>query len=373
MRILYYIHHLNTGGAETVSVQNLIRLKKMGHEVCIVVNSYRDTYLKKQLDNNGIRIICLYPEYKDSILGKLSARIIRRMTDYKRQWDRVIEDIKPDIIHLNTVNRNTHKIDYPFHKVIITLHTDYDRLLKMNRYAYRELRFLSDSGASFFCLTSRIMKDITSNLGTKKTYFVPNGVDLSDLNRNAWSKKRVAALIKVPESSYIIGHVGRFAEVKNHMFLISLFQQIHRNDPNTYLIMCGGGDDTIRKKIIKRIHEDGLEKSVFLLGEREDAKYMAAGFDCLVLPSKREGFPITLIEAEANSVRCVASDAIPDEAVCRPNCYRLSLDSPLDEWEKVVIGKKNPEVQVFTQIENLDTGNICKNMVNIYTQIAVNE
>ena len=62
----------------------------------------------------------------------------------------------------------------------------------------------------------------------------------------------------------VIGHVGRFAQPKNHTFILDVFNEIHRMNKNTVLVLCGEGklEDDIKAKA-KAL---GLENDVIFTG-----------------------------------------------------------------------------------------------------------
>lgn len=94
-----------------------------------------------------------------------------------------------------------------------------------------------------------------------------------------------------------------------------------------------------------------LESHIHLMGLRKDATKIMSCFDTLVLPSLSESFSLVLIEAQANNVRCVASDAVPMDVICNANCFALSLSAPKQQWIDTVIGqngsKKNRSLNLF--------------------------
>ena len=48
----------------------------------------------------------------------------------------------------------------------------------------------------------------------------------------------------------VIGHIGRYMQQKNHMFLLEIFSNIYKKNPNTVLFLCGNGvlEDDIKKR-----------------------------------------------------------------------------------------------------------------------------
>ena len=65
---------------------------------------------------------------------------------------------------------------------------------------------------------------------------------------------------------FVIGHVGNFCYQKNHYFLLDVFEEVHKKDPNTVLLLAGDG---VRfEKVRQIVAEKNLEDVVKLLGRR---------------------------------------------------------------------------------------------------------
>ena len=128
----------------------------------------------------------------------------------------------------------------------------------------------------------------------------------------------------------VIGHVGNFSYPKNHSFLLDIFYNFLKIQPEAILVMVGKGDlmDKMKEKAIKL----GINKSVRFLGSREDVNELYSAFDALLFPSHYEGLPVTLVEAQASDLPCLISDAITTEIDISPNLCRLNLQNSPEEW-----------------------------------------
>ena len=128
----------------------------------------------------------------------------------------------------------------------------------------------------------------------------------------------------------IIGHVGRFNDQKNHMFLIRIFQELHKLDPGTRLVLIGrGGNEDAVKQYVQ---QNGLGDWVAFLGIRDDVERLYQGMDLFLLPSKFEGLPVVLVEAQAAALPCLISDVISEEIDITDYIHRASLDLTAEEW-----------------------------------------
>ena len=156
------------------------------------------------------------------------------------------------------------------------------------------------------------------------------------------------------EEKFVIGHIGRFEYQKNHGFLLDVFKQINDIREDSILILVGNGK--LKPDIIKKIHTTGLEKSVVLLDLRLDIDELMQAFDVFVLPSHFEGFPMTLIEAQAAGLPCIISDNITSEVIITDLVEKESLYSFARLWAEKIIEKYNTIARRNTYDEIYSSG-----------------
>lgn len=111
---------------------------------------------------------------------------------------------------------------------------------------------------------------------------------------------------------FVVGHVGRFNQQKNHEFLVEVFYELLKKRPEARLVLVGKGEleETVRKKI----SDLDIEQYVVFTGVRKDIPQVLSAFDVFLFPSLYEGMPNTVIEAQATGLPCVISDTITRQA-----------------------------------------------------------
>ena len=144
----------------------------------------------------------------------------------------------------------------------------------------------------------------------------------------------------------VVGHVGRFAEQKNHGFLIDVFENIKKKNDNAILLLVGTGEDLDKMK--EKVKNRHLEEAVRFLGIREDIPELMNLFDVFVFPSVFEGLGIVGIEAQAAVVPCFLSDAVPNEAVLTPGTWKLPLEWGAERWAVEITEK----LKSFKRMDN---------------------
>ncbi len=142
------------------------------------------------------------------------------------------------------------------------------------------------------------------------------------------------------ENKFVIGHVGRFHFQKNQLFLLDIFNEVHKREPNSTLILVGQGEDA--EKITNKIDSLGLKDSIMLLGIRDDVNKLMCAMDVFLFPSLFEGLGIVLLEAQATRLPCVAScDDTPPEVNMTDEFIFLPLDASIGIWAGSVLDFKN--------------------------------
>ena len=132
---------------------------------------------------------------------------------------------------------------------------------------------------------------------------VPNGIDVERFRRtpstciNPWS--------------FI--QVGRWGDLKNQVFTINVFSEIHKKYQEARLTFIGDGDSNYYLKMKDAIKQKSLEDVVSFLPENTNVPAAMAENNALIFPSKFEGLGIVAIEAQALGMQCFASTGVPLE------------------------------------------------------------
>lgn len=369
MKILYYVHALVIGGAETIVANNLIELKSNQVDVVLVVNQRVDTFLEKRVLDAGIKIYALdttMPKTKcKAILWKIKIRFI----NYKRRLNRIIAEEKPNIIHVHSLIYRLDGVNFPANKIVYTFHADVERALRIySKRNFNVLKKMSSNGLSFFALTEKAKDDIKKHFNTDRIFITPNSVDINSIKSNAYSGDKFLSELNIPDSAFVVGHIGRFHKVKNHERIIDIFNAVHKKRRDSFLVLIGGDEDGRMSVIRERIHNYGLDDYVRFLGVRDDATAIISCFDVFILPSFSESFSLATIEAQALGIKCVVSDAVPNDVICNSNCVRISLNKSDENWADNILTayKNNYDGDIF----KFDKKNVIGQLIGLYEKIA---
>lgn len=141
------------------------------------------------------------------------------------------------------------------------------------------------------------------------------------------------------EDKFVIGHVGRFRQEKNHSFIIDIFKEVCAKEPNSTLLLVGDGP--LEDEIKKKVYDSGLLGKVKFLGARDNVNDLMQSMDVFILPSLYEGIPLTMIESQASGLNCIISDKVPKECIVTENVKSISKKADSEYWANEIIKCKN--------------------------------
>lgn len=162
-----------------------------------------------------------------------------------------------------------------------------------------------------------------------------NAIDAKAYSFNSIFRKSIRKEFYIPNDSFVIGHVGRFMNPKNHTFIIDIFNQFHKDHPNSYLMLVGEGE--LKTSIQDKVRTLGLEDYVIFTGLRSDVNELLQAMDVFLFPSLYEGLPVSIIEAQAAGLPCLISDKVPIECKKTDLVYQLSLEDSFNTWADKIL------------------------------------
>lgn len=167
---------------------------------------------------------------------------------------------------------------------------------------------------------------------------IKNSVDINSFAFNESARNRIRDELNLSPNSFVIGHIGRFLQSKNHEFILDVFEKCRELNKESVLVLVGSGElfDKIKAEVTQR----NLDQFVRFLGVRHDVNEVMSAFDTFIFPSKFEGLPLTLIEAQANGLPIFCSDRISSEAFVCDSIHVISLERDAEYWAKAIINRK---------------------------------
>ncbi len=217
--------------------------------------------------------------------------------------------LKPDLLHVHHIPLLTKILPASrlagVKRIVFTEHAKYSisrspSLQEACRKAAREV--------DFFTVVSRDLRDYFSGevgIPPEAMVVVHNGVDINRFSpgpRTQYLRGLVPANFKRP----LMITVGRLTDAKDHSGLLAAMELLKKNgEAGPCLVLVGDGE--LRPAIEREIESRGIGDCVHMAGKRTDISALLAGADIFVLPSKREGFPVSVLEAMASGLPVIAT------------------------------------------------------------------
>lgn len=168
-----------------------------------------------------------------------------------------------------------------------------------------------------------------------KVYLLNNAIDLDKFKYNEKIREEKRKELNLEKNELVVGHIGRFVAQKNHMYVIDVFNEIHKKNKNSILVLVGQGP--LMKKVKEKVEKLQLKDSVKFLGQRNDVDELYQTFDVFLLPSLYEGLGMVLIEAQVSGLQCVCSKEIPEMAKVTDNLEFMDLSLNSKTWAEHIL------------------------------------
>lgn len=167
-----------------------------------------------------------------------------------------------------------------------------------------------------------------------------NAIDLDKFKFDKKVRNEVRKELEI-ENKFVVGHVGRLCYQKNQEFLIEVFEEVYKQNPNAILMLVGDGPN--KEMLAEKVNKLNLTKQVLLLGNRNDVNRLYQAMDVFVFPSRYEGLGMVAVEAQFCGVRTVISSKVPDDAKVSDSTLSLSLTRSAKEWADNILQKSSIE------------------------------
>ncbi len=207
--------------------------------------------------------------------------------------------------------------------------------------------------------------------GDKKYEVINNAVDVDHFAYNEKYRNEIRKEIGVSDETFVIGNVGRFEQAKNHDFLIDIFNDYLKINPNSLLLLPGEG--SLWQKMKDKADKLGISNNIYFAGVRSDIHKLYSAMDMLLMPSLFEGLPFVAIEAQCSGLKCLLSTNVTSEATITDLCISESLQSDTKVWCDLIeiIREKKVIRQEFAKIvseKKYDINYTANRLCEIYTK-----
>lgn len=316
------------GGVEAVIMNYYRNIDRTKIQFDFICDSDSTDIPYKEIESFGGRVI-LCPPYQ-------------KVFKYQKELQKVLKEGKYQIVHshINTLSvfplRAAKKVGIPI-RIAHSHSTSNKKEWKKNLLKNLLKPFSKVYANKYMCcseLAGRwLFGDKEYDNGT--VYLLNNAIDLNKFKYDEKLRNRKRKEFGIKQSTFVVGHIGRFVEQKNHRFLIDIFSEIHKQNPDSILLLAGQGP--LMNEIKEKVHTLGLDNCILFLGQRRDANELYQAFDLFLLPSLYEGLPVVGVEAQASGNLCYLSDDMTKETKVLDSTVFMSLNKSAKEWADAIL------------------------------------
>jgi len=292
------------GGSGVLATELGKALAKKGHEIHFI--SYRQpARLEAFLENVFFHEVSIpkyplfdYAPYETALAGKIVE---------------IVRSNKLDLLHVHyaiphasaaLLAKQILAEDNKYIPVLTTLHGT-DITLVGREASYEPVVSWSINNSDAVTAVSKsLVEDTLEHFQVKREVLViPNFIDFDRFNKKPKEhfKKAIA-----PNNEKILVHTSNFRKVKRVDDVIRLFHIVQHEIPSKLLLI---GDGPERSNIEKTCRELKVCDKVTFLGKQEAIEEILSVCDLFILPSERESFGLSALEAMACEVPVISTNA----------------------------------------------------------------
>ena len=371
-KIIQFLGGLDQGGAESVIRDYALELTKRGHEVEIPL-FYTTPDMPNQiaLEEAGVRIDVFRGYYSRNKIKRLYNKILTLVNFDEIKLGKLIKEFKPDIIHIHGYTLGCFKhLDKELEgiKLFYTCHSTPSEFFEgawRKQYQIAQ-RLIADHNLQMIALHREMAEELNSMFNIDNTKILNNPICLDRFTSDKLDKAFLKRQYGIASDAFVVGHVGRFDALKNHMLLLDIFYEIQKVKPEAFLLLVAASGGDTYCEVIDKIRRLGIGNKTMIMLDRKDMPEIYKIMDVFIFPSKIEGFGLALLEAQASGIKCLVSEKIPESAIVKKNVFRINLDADIEEWVEMAINKNDSYVSPKGKIEDYSINHVTDCLERIY-------
>ncbi|WP_310604133.1 glycosyltransferase [Anaerosporobacter sp.] len=351
--VLHICASLNGGGVERMLQNYVCAIKDETIQFHIIKHQQAEGMLEKALQECGCKITYIIPKSKN-------------VFQYTKELITYMKQNQIDVVHCHQGYVSFFPLGVAklcgVKKRIAHGHTAFEKESRIRKW-YRALTT---------CFTKMVATDLLACgdsagrwMWHKNYTVIPNAMQVEQFYFSETMRIQKRKELNI-DNQFVIGCVSRLVPDKNHMFLLEIFREIRKKEPNATLVLVGDG--SCYDEILNDINQYNIEKNVLLLKIRNDVSSLLNAFDAFVLPTKYEGLGICFIEAQINGLPTFAPQgAVPVETKITSQLSYLPMGNPETWADSILLGKRQALSEEENQaIEQYDIAIQPQKLLNVY-------
>ena len=357
-KVLHYLYNFSLG-SETFVYDLIKSLNRTGHKNYVLTNRRS---LKKERPMRRVFSINDNGFYLKRIIRKLGLISNYIFLDF-RQVDKIIDEVKPDIIHAHFGPNGLIMYDYLIKSnsnipLVISFHgTDVLSLPWNNKNYYRLLMRMLKSGNCYNVTCTKFLKQKLIELGVSKdnVFITNNSCQFPVI------KKYRTSSIRLSEKKVVVLSVGRLIKWKGHKYLLEGFSLFNKQHNNSELIIVGEGAE--KSYLVKLASTLGISDNVRFLGyiPHKSIVDIMKYSDIFIQPSivdtetkQCESFGLTVLEAINAGLPVIVTNTggLPELIGSESNCYKIVREKDPVSISHAILDIVNSNINVNSLLSN---------------------
>ena len=293
MHVMYVIWSLGLGGAEQVVLHLARGLDKNRFRVSVCCLNDEGEFAPV-LQQSGVKVFALHKQ------KGIDLAVVSKLR-------RIFKEQEVDLVHAHLWGGNfwgriaAHKEHIP---VVVTEHNVDVWKTPIHFFLDRMLYRKADK---FLCVSDSVRQFYSGHLHVRKECLnvLYNGIETDENVIPSGAGLQLKSEFNIGENTFVFSIIGRLVPQKGHSFFLDVFKRIAARHPDVKVLIIGDGP--LKQALTEQIIQNGLKDKVVLTGLRKDVPAILSITDAVVLPSFREGLPMTLLEGMVREKVVVAS------------------------------------------------------------------
>lgn len=183
--------------------------------------------------------------------------------------------------------------------------------------------------------------------GKEKFLLIPNGIDTDKYVYKETVRVEKRNELHIGLNSVVYICVARFTEQKNQIYLLDLFAEILKINPNSVLLLVGDGP--LMSSVRMHAEAKGVLAKVMFLGPRDDVNQLLIAADAFLMFSLFEGLPIAAVEAQAAGCKVFLSENVSLETKLTDN---VSFEKLATDNQQLSVQAQQININVTANVQN---------------------
>jgi len=361
-RVCCFCEKWESGGIESFLRNVIMRMDLSRLEIDIVAAQICASVFTAELKERGVRFYELSGSQ-------------HKLRQNHQMFKRLLQERRYDVVHLNIFQGLSLYYAYLARKAgaPVRIAHSHNSALRQSRTKWLKLvlhnlakRLLAENATDYWACSKPAAEFMFPH--KYKYEFIPNGIDIEQFRFNPDVREKVRRELGL-ENKLVIGNVGRLCYQKNQEFLLGVFKEFQAEMPDSVLLLVGEGK--LKADLQQKAEQLGVADKIIFYGVTDKVEELLWAMDVLVMPSRFEGLPVTVVEAQAAGLPCVLASAITSECGLLAKTVFLSLESNIKLWCKAICGLAIGDVERqnaadVVKTAGFDVADVSREIENVY-------